>query len=288
MPAEPDSICISPAARLFIVAAAVFVASAGGSLFFLCEQTSQYFAWTIKPPLTAAFLGAGYLAVTTALVVGLREREWPRIRVGVWVVATGLVSILIATLIHLDRFHLQSPVWTARAWAWTWLILYVGLVPGLIAALWYQRRERGTEPSSRAPLAPWLRSGMWLLGAVMLAIGAGLFFLPGPVASLWPWSLTPLTARMVGAFYVAFAVSLFAAAKENDYTRILVATAAYVVFAVLQLVNLVRYPVVDWQQPHGWLLAAVLTALFVFGAAGVRSYLALRNKKPHADPDPVH
>ena len=35
----------------------------------------------------------------------LRRRDWRDIRVGVAVVAAGLVVILAATLLHLERFH---------------------------------------------------------------------------------------------------------------------------------------------------------------------------------------
>jgi hypothetical protein len=267
---------VATGARLFILAAAVFVAAAGTSLFFLSEHTNQFFAWTIKPPVTAAFIGGGYLAVTTALALALRETDWAQVRVGVWVVATGLVSILIATLLHLDKFHLHSPIWSAQAWAWSWLFLYVALVPGLIAALWAQRRKLATESPRRATLAPTLRLALRLLGALMLVIGAALFVAPGTAEQLWPWPLTPLTARMVGSFYLAFAVSLFAAAWENDYVRIQVASFAYVVFAILQVVNAVRYPAVDWQDLPGLLLAVVLLALFAIGMTGVRGYLASR------------
>jgi len=101
---------------------------------------------------------------------------------------------------------------------------------------------------------------------IMLVIGVGLFLLPAQAAPLWPWPLTPLTARMIGAFYLAFAVSLFAAAKEDDYGRVLVATAAYVVFAVLQFANFIRYPIMDWGRQQVWLLAGAMAALFVVAA----------------------
>jgi hypothetical protein len=110
----------------------------------------------------------------------------------------------------------------------------------------------------------------------MLVIGAALFVAPGAAEQLWPWPLTPLTARMVGSFYVAFAVSLFAAARENDYVRIQVASFAYVVFAASQAVNAVRYPAVNWQELPGLMLAVVLIALFAIGVTGVRGYLASR------------
>lgn len=270
MPSPPTVTPVTRSARVFMWTACVFVAAAGASLFLLSEQTSDFFAWTIKPPVTAAFLGCGYLAVATALVLGLREADWARVRVGVWVVATGLVSILIATLLHLDKFHLHSPLWTAKAWAWSWLFLYVALVPGLLAALWTQWHQPAAAPTPGTPLPAGLRLAYWVLGGLMAVMGATLFVAPGSAEQLWPWSLTSLTARMVGSFYLAIGVSLFAAARENDYPRIRVASSAYLVFAALQLVTALRYPVVDWLALPGLMLAAVLLALFAIGSLGVR------------------
>lgn len=257
-------------------AAFIFVAAAGLSLFLLSEQTSHFFAWTIQPPITAAFLGGGYLAVTTALGLALREANWASVRVGVWVVATGLVSILIASLLHLDKFHLHSPIWTAQAWAWSWLTLYVALVPGLMAALWAQWRQPATTPGPGPALPLGLRLGQWTLGGLMVVMGAALFVAPASAEQLWPWLLTPLTARMVGSFYLAIGVSLFAAARENDYARIRVASFAYLVFALLELITVLRYPLVDgWTRP-ALLLAAVLIALFLLGLIGIHGSLKTR------------
>jgi len=270
---------VSRAVRLFMQAAAIFVASAGASLFFLSESTHLYFAWTIKSPVTAAFLGGGYLAVTTALVFALREQDWARVRVGVSVVATGLLSILAATLLHLDKFHLRNAVWSAEFWAWSWLFLYIILVPGLIMALWSQRQQTAAATAPQAKLPAWMRINLGLLGVLMLAMGALMFAIPGTAEQLWPWPLTPLTARMIGSFYLAFGVSLLAAVRENDYARIHVASFAYVAFAVLQAITLVRYQPVNWLEFPGQLLAAMLLALLALGAAGVYGYRATRSAK---------
>jgi len=52
----------TPVIRLILYVASFLVLSVGLSLYLLSGQTETYFSWTINPPLTAAFLGAGYLA----------------------------------------------------------------------------------------------------------------------------------------------------------------------------------------------------------------------------------
>jgi len=47
--------------RAILWIGAGFVAVAGLNEYLLSSQTDRYFAWTIKLPLTAAFLGGFYL-----------------------------------------------------------------------------------------------------------------------------------------------------------------------------------------------------------------------------------
>jgi len=64
--------------RGLLVAASVLVFLAGFQLFILTEQTEHYFARTIQPPLTAAFLGAGYWSSFLLEFLASRERIWAR------------------------------------------------------------------------------------------------------------------------------------------------------------------------------------------------------------------
>jgi hypothetical protein len=132
-----------------------------------------------------------------------------------------------------------------------------------------------TPPQAKLPA--WMRISLLLLGVLMLAIGALMFTIPGTAEQLWPWPLTPLTARMVGSFYLAFGVSLLAAARENDYARIHVASFAFVAFGVLQAITIMRYQPANWFEFPGQLLAAMLLALIAIGVAGVHGYQTTRS-----------
>jgi len=98
----------TPGIRVILYVASFLVLSVGITLYFLSEKTDVYFSWTINPPLTAAFLGAGYLSSFLLELLSARERVWTKIRVavpGVWVFT---FLNLIVTLIHWDRFHFDS------------------------------------------------------------------------------------------------------------------------------------------------------------------------------------
>ena len=142
---------LSVGMRGLLVAASVLVFLAGFQLFILTEQTEHYFEWTIQPPLTAAFLGAGYWSSFLLEFLASRERIWARARVAVPAVFAFTMLTLVATLLHFDRFHFGSTEIFARVTAWFWLMIYL-VVPPIVLVLWIhqQRLPRG-EPASLGP-----------------------------------------------------------------------------------------------------------------------------------------
>jgi hypothetical protein len=120
---------LSPGMRSLLLAASVLVFLAGFQLFVLTEHTDSYFAWTIQPPLTAAFLGASYFASFLLEFLASRETDWDKGRIAVPAVFVFTTLTLIATLLHADRFHFNSPELVARFAAWFWLAIYAVVPP---------------------------------------------------------------------------------------------------------------------------------------------------------------
>ena len=96
--------------RVVFFIAALLAIIAGIQLYILTDQTDQYFAWTIKDPLSAAFLGTGYWTGATLLLFALAERAWANIRIVIAAVAIFVPLMLLVTLLHLDRFHFNRPL----------------------------------------------------------------------------------------------------------------------------------------------------------------------------------
>jgi hypothetical protein len=261
--------------RLLVVYCGLGVLT-GIPLFLGTAHTDRFFAWTIKPPLTAAFLGAGYWASAALNLVAARERPWARARVAV---SGGLVFtslMLLATLLHLDRFHFHSSFRVAQAVTWIWLCVYV-LVPALMLVLLvYQLRASGTDEPRTAPMPPGLRLVLGVQGLAMLGVGAPLFVDPQGTASVWPWALTPLTARATGAWLAGLAVVAAHMALEADVRRVRAGLVGYAVLGGLQCVALLRYPhTPDWSRPSPWIYL-----LFILSVLGVGLYGAMRDRTP--------
>jgi hypothetical protein len=216
-------------------------------------------------PLTAAFLGSGYGASFLLEYLSSRERIWARARLAVPTVLLFTTLTPIATLVHLEPFHFDSPHFITRAGTWVWMVVY-GRVPPALALVWLQQvRQPGSEPPIIAPMPGWMRLLLTSQAAVMLLLGTALFILPTDVSPIWPWALTPLTGRVVGAWLVGIGTVAAHAAWENDWMRVENMMINYLAFGVLQFIALLRYPdAVAWDSPSSWLY--VLFQLTVLGA----------------------
>ena len=69
----PPHRVLLPAMRGLLGVFSVLTALAVVALFLFPSRTAELFAWTIQPPLTAAFLGAGYAAGCTLVLLSLRD-----------------------------------------------------------------------------------------------------------------------------------------------------------------------------------------------------------------------
>src|SRR5688500_10448088 len=96
---------MDPMLRLFLIVAAILAAIAGIELFVLSDATAQFFAWTVNPPIAAAFFGGGFLALTAAALWGLWVRDARQVEPFLPVAIVATVAILIASVLHVDRFH---------------------------------------------------------------------------------------------------------------------------------------------------------------------------------------
>ncbi len=194
---------ILPGTRLLLVIFSGLTLLAFVVLFVLADATERYFAWTIKPPATAAFLGAAYAAGCALELLAFRRRTWAALRIPFLTILVFTVLTLVASVLHLDRFHFGSDLPMARCAAYFWLAIYVVVPLAMVVVLVIQER-RPAERIDRVALPAVLRVTLLVQGAVMFAVGAALFLAPGTAEALWPWMLTPLTARMVAAWLLAF------------------------------------------------------------------------------------
>jgi len=261
--------------------AAVLVLIIGTPLILLPAKTSMLFSWTVNPPLTAAFLGAAYWSSFVLEWLSAREMIWARARVAVPAVFLFTMLTLVATLLHIDKFHFGEGFSPLTQWiTWIWLIVYAG-VPLIMGILWLgQVRRPGQDPTIKKIMPTWVR---WVLGvqaSIMLTLGTAMFVGPKPVASLlWPWMLSSLTGRAVGAWLVGVGFAIAHSVWEKDWVRVRAAMSAYALFGALELFSLMRLGgdryansgllIVDWADPRSWMYVIFLLSILGMGAYGI-------------------
>jgi hypothetical protein len=223
---------VTPRLRLTLEVFAGLALIAGALLFLGATRTDAWWSWTIAPPLTAATLGAFYWAAFLLLLTAARSRIWARARPAVYPIAVIAVLLLLITLIHIDRFDLDS------LFGVFWVVAYA-LVPVLLGlGLAEQLASEGEDRRGARRLPRTLRRALIAEGAILVAAGALLLVAPGAADDVWPWALTPLTSRAIGSFLFGIGLAALVAARDDDPLSFRGAALAYTALGLLVLLAL--------------------------------------------------
>jgi len=269
---------------ILLTVAGGLVFLAGLQLFVFPERTDEFFAWTIDVPLTAAFLGAGYWASVALEWLAARERLWANARIAVPSVFVFTSLTLVATLIHLDLFHLDSRIdLSTRMVTWAWIAIYASVPVFLLLLFVKQMRMPGDDPPPALAMPRSMAFVLFVHAILLPAMGAYLFVAPDRAMSLWPWPLTPLTGRAVGAWVLSLGVAAAHALWENDLRRVRVAAAGYAAIGVFQGIALARFPdTVEWGEVQAIVYVVVLASMVAVGLWvlwGIRQSAVMERKK---------
>jgi hypothetical protein len=259
--------------RLMLLVGTAFVTFDFVQLTFHAERTDRYFSWTIDAPITAVVLGSFYFSAIFLTLFGGTRRVWVRTRAvvpGTWAFVT---LVLLATLIHLDVFrpHMDSPHAITRFEVWVWIGAYTVEPIGLLLFVILQRARPGNDPPRTEPPPPalYLRAGT-AAGSIATIVGAAMFLFPQTAIDLWSWPLTPLTARILGSWFVGAGLVMVAAMWERDRWRLFVPSLGFVALGPMQLIGILRYSEqADWANVQMWLHLGFLAVVFGLGVAGL-------------------
>ena len=252
--------------RVIFLVGGGFVLLAGIQLYAFGERTEDLFAWTIEPPLTAALLGSFYLGACVLAFASGREPLWDHARVGVPGVLAFVWLTLVATLLDLDKFHLDDDRFIPALAAWIWLAVYALEPPVLTVVYALQLRASGGDSELPADLPGWFRGVAAALGALLALLGAVLFIAPERADDLWPWKLTPLTARATAAWLVGEGLLGVMIARESSWERVRWAVLSLLALGVLLAAAPLFYP--DTLESGGAGTAYLIAvAVFIVGGA---------------------
>jgi len=204
---------IFPLTRIILIIVVPFLLLAFLILYLFPETSGERFAWGIKPNMTALLIGAGYLGGAYQFIFTIFGRRWHRIHLAFPPVTAFTILMLLATILHWDRFDLQHFPFQL------WLILYI-ITPFLVPFLWL--RNRNTDPGTPEPgdlrVPGYARFGFALFGSTGLVLMALMFATPQTMISVWPWKLSPLTARVLGGWFGLLGVGGLVTARETRWS----------------------------------------------------------------------
>lgn len=259
---------LSSFARLVLLGAGGLAVVVGPILYFFPNDTATYFAWTIKHPLTPVFMGAHYFAGIGNFLMRGRDR-WSLARVQFPPIIVFAITMLIATLLHIPIFNWSHPV------AWGWLLVYV--VSPFAATIAFFQMERGYQaPDFESQKIPaWYRTLMIVLAVPQALVGLALFLFPEQAAPFWPWTLTPLTARVVGGWWLASVALLGMLFRQESLHTARIGLLTNILINSLLLVGVFLH----FQNLNGPSISIFLFFLFSLTLAGSSAVAWLRARK---------
>ena len=231
-------------------------------LYLLPDNSGQLFAWPIKPRMSAMMLGATYMGGAYFFTRVILAQRWHTVRLGFIPVSTFAGILGIATILHWDKFtsgHLSFILWA---------ILYFSL-PFIIPVVWYanQKVNAGQEQPEEAHFPAALRIAIGGIGVVLAISSAILLVMPQVMIAIWPWALSPLTARVMAAMFALPGLVGIGVAFDGRWSSARIIFEAQAISIALFLLAMLRAGgEIQWGQLGSWTFVAGL--LLVLGLIG--------------------
>jgi len=233
-------------------------------LYFRTGETAELFAWGIDAPMTAMMLGAAYIGGAYFFARAVTAPRWHHIGAGFLPVATFASFMCGATLLHWDRFN------QGHVSFYAWVTLYF-TTPVLVAAAWLRNRNMDSGAVEERDFRfTWpIRYIIGGTGGFYIAVALLLFIQPAAMIDVWPWTLTLLTARVVGGMLALLGVFGVVIALDGRWSSCRIALQSLWVTMALGLVAVIRsWETFDTSRWFTWVFVGtmvfILTATPIF------------------------
>jgi len=243
--------------RLLALVIIPFLLGAFVILYGFPRQTGRLFAWPIKPTMTSMMLASAYLGGAYFFVRVVAERHWNVIKGGFPPVVLFASLLGIATVTHWEAFNHRHVTF------WVWAMLYF-TTPFLVFAAWLaNRRVAGVPAADELRLSLVARWMVVVIGVLALIQGLVMFVAPGLVGPFWPWSVTSLSCRVIGAIFCLGSAG-FVVFTDPRWSTVRLLFQVEMIMVTLMLVAALRaVPELDPQKALTWLLGGGFIVILV-------------------------
>ncbi len=227
--------------------------------FFILPAKGIYFAWPVKPELTALFLGSGFLLRSYYGFHIWREKDWYKLR---WLphgdyAFLGVLFVTTWWHIYEMNWHLVGVDDNAPLRIFCLIIAHVWVLAYTFEPVTvYLLEPRGKDKAAaEAPVPAQLSEGpvlpitkntflaIFYLGTVMFAL---LFFDTSFANFRWPWDLNPFDSRIMAAFPAGVAVWSVTMSFMQDWAEVKIGfrgiTLFFVALFLMSIVTMVFSP----------------------------------------------
>jgi hypothetical protein len=243
--------------RVLSLAIVPFLLTAFVVLYLFPGDTKRLFAWPINPTMTSMMLASAYLGGAYFFLRVVFESRWNVVKTGFLSVALFASLLGVATVLHWDKFNHRHVAF------WLWAGLYL-TAPILVFGGWLANRRFAAparvDEQRIGTISRWI---VGLLGLIALGQGIVMFVAPSRVIPIWPWMLTPLTCRVVGAIFCLGSAGL-AVLADSRWTTLRLLLQVEALMVTLILVGAVRARVqFNTGRPLSWILLSGLVAVLL-------------------------
>ena len=240
-------------------------------LYGVPDRTTELFAWTIRPDMTPLVMGAGYGTGVYFFYRVITIDEWHRVAHVFPGIAVFTWFMAIATLLHWENFNHDHVTFVF------WTFLYI-VSPFLIPGIWLLNRR--TAPLQRAETGRHVPQAVrWiamLSGIAITTTAVVLFFVPEVMIEAWPWTVSPLTTRILLGWFVLLGVVNLVVGFDPRWSAWRILVHSQIIGLALVLLGAVRaWGDFDAGNPYTW---AVLfgMAVYLLGVLALYAILEYR------------
>jgi hypothetical protein len=226
---------VLPVTRWVAAIVVPFLAAAFLVLYGAPDRTTEFFAWTIRPEMTPVVMGAGYGAGVYFFYRVATVDEWHTVAPVFLGIAAFTWCMAVATALHWANFNHGHHAFVL------WVVLYA-VTPVLVPAVWWVNRR--TDPGERAGGEVRLPRGVRAvgggLGVLVTVTALALFLSPALVIGVWPWTVSPFTARILAGWFALFGVVDLAAVLDSRWSAVRILIQSEMLGFALVLAGVVR------------------------------------------------
>ncbi len=206
--------------------------------FLFLPATGVYFAWPVKPEMTALFLGAGFILRSYFGYHLWRDKYWHTLRWSMNGDFAFLGTLFLTTWWHADEmnWHILGVSDGLRIFslviAHVWVLAYT--FEPLTIFLLHPRDAQAHEPVpaefSEDEIQPLMKNALaaiFLFGAAFWAV---LFISPEFANTRWPWELNAFDARIMSAWFAGSSVWAVTMYFMKDWAEIKIGVRSLLFF----------------------------------------------------------